>query len=144
MKNNDSMVIPPELQQEINTMKENFEKDEFACAIEEHGLNDLQLCEDGQLTPALQSLVDDIESHHKVAHDKLMNMVEHYNEALITAHQELNKLQQSNKIYKNEINKLMRLLYARNCLIEKLAQDIQTLKKQQQNSNAAISSKILF
>lgn len=71
-------------------------------------------------------------------------MAEQYNTELLQTKKELNTMQQSNLIYKNEINKLMRLIYARNCLIEKLAKDIQELQKQQHSSSVTISSKILF
>lgn len=167
MKKPDFEIVTPALQKEISDIEKEFEKDEFTYSIEEYNFCESQLLEAGQLTPELKNLVttnmseilhniqniinevsqahtQEIEENYKLAQHNLEKIVEQYNEELIETKRELNKMHQNVAIYKNEINKLMRLIYARNCLIEKLAKDIQELQKQQKNSGAAISSKILF
>ena len=145
----------------------NIEADVFIYSIDEHNFREMQLLETNYLTPELQSLVTEnmsdilyhiqtivhelnhaytnkFEENCKLSQCNLKKTLEQYCEELLKTKHEIDKMQQSISIYKNEINKLMRLIYARNCLIEKLTQENKALQKQQNNSGSPISSKILF
>lgn len=167
MNKTNFLITTPELQKEINHIEEKLEQEDLTYSMEECKICDVQLSEATQITPELQLLVTEnmndilnnmqniiqdinqththkVEEYYKTVQSKLIQMAEQYNTELLQTKKELNTMQQSNLIYKNEINKLMRLIYARNCLIEKLAKDIQELQKQQHSSSVTISSKILF
>ncbi|GAA5103635.1 3'-5' exonuclease [Wohlfahrtiimonas larvae] len=167
MKNTNFLITTPKLQKEINQIEKNIEQEKFTHPIEDYQFCDIQLPDNCQLPPDIQSLITTqmnnilsnihtiiqsmnqsqthlIEENYKTEQNRLMQLVEQYSQELSDTKSELHRLQQSISIYKSEINKLMQLIYARNCLIQKLSEDNEALQKRQHVYTTPISSKILF
>lgn len=170
MKKPDFNVAMPKLQKEVPEIRvdaSHIETDIFVYSIDEHNFRQAPLSKTEYITPELQSSVTEnmsnilyniqtivhelnnahtkkIEEDHMLTQCDLEKIIRRYDEELLKSQHEINKIQQSIVIYKSEINKLIRLIYDRNCLIEELTQENKELKKQQNNTTSRISSKILF